>query len=93
METNKLYVGGIPWALEWQDVKDAFKVHGEVNHVKIIKDRETWRSKGYWFVEFAEVQAAVKAREEMNGGELQWRTLKVEFAVEKPSEESNLVTI
>jgi RNA recognition motif-containing protein len=45
METNKLYVGGIPWALEWQDVKDAFKVHGEVNHVKIIKDRETGRSK------------------------------------------------
>jgi RNA recognition motif-containing protein len=41
METNKLYVGGIPWALEWQDIKDLFKKHGEVNHVKIIKDRET----------------------------------------------------
>jgi RNA recognition motif-containing protein len=41
METNKLYVGGIPWALGWQDIKDIFKKHGEVNHVKIIKDRET----------------------------------------------------
>lgn len=93
METNKLYVGGIPWALEWQDVKDAFKVHGEVNHVKIIKDRETARSKWYGFVEFAEIESAVKAREQMNGSELQGRTLKVEFAVEKPSEESNVVTI
>lgn len=83
METNKLYVGGIPWALEWQDVKDAFKVHGEVNHVKIIKDRETGRSKWYGFVEFANVEDAAKARDEMNGNELEGRTLKVEFAVEK----------
>ena len=35
METNKLYVGGIPWALEWQDIKDLFKKFGDVNNVKI----------------------------------------------------------
>ena len=83
METNKLYVGGIPWALGWQDIKDIFKKHGEVNHVKIIKDRETGKSKGYWFVEFETVEDAAAAREEMNGAELEWRILKVEFAEEK----------
>ena len=55
METNKLYVGWIPWSLEWQDVKDLFKKHGKVNHVKMIKDRETGKSKWYGFVEFETV--------------------------------------
>lgn len=83
METNKLYVGGIPWALEWQDIKDIFRKYGEVNHVKIIKDRETWKSKWYGFVEFATVEDAISARNNMNEAELEWRILKVEFAEEK----------
>ena len=29
----------------WQDIKDLFKQFGEVNHVKIIKDRDTGKSK------------------------------------------------
>lgn len=83
METNKLYVGWIPWALEWQDIKDIFRQFGEVNHVKIIKDRESGKSKWYWFVEFAEIKDAVSARESMNWSDLQWRVLKVEYAQEK----------
>lgn len=83
METNKLYVGGIPWALEWQDIKDLFKQFGEVNHVKIIKDRESGKSKWYGFVEFAEIEYAVTARDSLNGSDLEWRLLKVEFAEEK----------
>lgn len=80
METNKLYVWGIPWALEWQDIKDLFKKFGQVSHVKIIKDRESGKSKWYGFVEFAEVAHAVLAREVMNWSELDGRLLKVEFA-------------
>jgi len=83
METNKLYVGGIPWALEWQDIKDIFKKHGEVNHVKIIKDRETGKSKWYGFVEFETANDAISARNELNWTELEWRVLKIEFAEEK----------
>jgi RNA recognition motif-containing protein len=83
METNKLYVWGIPWPLEWQDIKDLFKQFGEVNHVKIIKDRESGKSKWYGFVEFAKVEHAVSARETMNWSDLDGRLLKVEFAEEK----------
>lgn len=83
METNKLYIGGIPWVLGWQDIKDIFREYGEVNHVKIIKDRETWKSKWYGFIEFETVREATLARDKMNGIELEWRVLKIEFAEEK----------
>jgi cold-inducible RNA-binding protein len=86
METNKLFIGGLSWGLDWQEVKDAFKEFGEVSFVKVIKDRETGRSKGFGFVEFATVEEAVAAKEAMDGAELDGRNIKVDFAQEKREE-------
>ena len=83
METNKLFVGGISWNLSWQDLKDAFNEHAEVVHAKIIMDRETNKSRGFGFVEFATVEEAVKAKEAMDGAELDGRTIKVDYAQER----------
>jgi len=83
METNKLFVGGLPWSLGWQDLKDIFAEHGEVTYVKVITDRETGKSKGFGFVEFATPEEAVKVKEIMDGAEIEGRTIKVDFAFEK----------
>ncbi len=83
METNKLFVGGLSWNLTWQDLKDAFGQHGEVVYTKVIMDRETGKSRGFWFVEFASVEDAVKAKEAMDWAELDGRPIKVDFAQEK----------
>jgi RNA recognition motif-containing protein len=86
METNKLFIGGISWNLDWQEVKDAFKEYGEVTFAKVIKDRETGKSKGFGFVEFTTVAEAVAAKEAMDGAELDGRTIKVDFALDKKDE-------
>jgi len=83
METKKLFIGGLSWGLDWQEVKDVFKEYGEVTFVKVIKDRETGKSKGFGFVEFENLEDAVKAKEAMDGAEVNGRTIKVDFAVEK----------
>ncbi|MDD2870709.1 MAG: RNA-binding protein [Candidatus Gracilibacteria bacterium] len=83
MQTNKLFIGGLSWGLDWQEVKDVFKEYGEVTFVKVIKDRDTGRSKGFGFVEFSTVEDAVKAKEAMDGAEVDGRTIKVDFAQEK----------
>ena len=84
METKKLFVGSLSWNLTWQDLKEAFGEHGEVVYTKVITDRETGRSKGFGFVEFATVEDAVKAKDSMDGAELDGREIKVDFAEEKP---------
>ncbi len=86
METNKLFVGGLSWNLSWQDLKDAFASHGEVVFARVITDRETGKSRGFWFVEFASVEDAVKAKEAMDWVELDWRAIKVDYAQEKKEE-------
>ncbi|MBT3726446.1 RNA-binding protein [bacterium] len=65
-KTNKLYVGGLSWGLEWQDLKDVFKEYGEVTFVKVIKDRETGKSKGFGFVEFTSADDAEKAKDALD---------------------------
>jgi RNA recognition motif-containing protein len=86
METNKLFIGGISWNLDWQEVKDVFKEYGEVTFAKVIKDRETGKSKGFGFVEYTTVAEAVAAKEAMDGAELDGRTIKVDFALDKKDE-------
>lgn len=78
-----MFVGGLSWNIEWQDLKDLFKEYGEVLHSKIIKDRETSKSRGFGFVEFATVEEAKAAKEAMDGAEIDGRTIKVDYAQEK----------
>ena len=83
METKTLFVGGLSWDLTWQNLKDAFNQHAEVVHAKIIIDRETGKSKSFWFVEFNSIEDAVKAKEAMDGVKLDGRTIRVDFAQER----------
>ena len=83
METNKLFVGGISWNLDSEDLKEAFAEFGEVLSANIIKDRETQKSRGFGFVEFATVEDAAAAKEAMDGAELDGRVIKVDFAQER----------
>lgn len=54
--------------------------YGQVSSCKIIKDRETGRSKGFGFVEMSDDTAATKAIEELNGAEFDGRTMVVKEA-------------
>ena len=64
-------------------IKDIFKEYGEVVYVKIIKDRETGKSKGFGFIEFATVEEAVKAKDAMDGAEVDGRVINVDYAQER----------
>jgi RNA recognition motif-containing protein len=80
----KLYVGNLSFNTTNQDLNDLFGTVGTVNSANIIEDRETGRSRGFGFVEMASQEDGEKAISEMNGKEVDGRTLKVNEA--KPRE-------
>ncbi|ERJ23999.1 hypothetical protein UNSW1_933 [Campylobacter concisus UNSW1] len=61
-------------------MKEAFAQFGEVKRAKIVKDRETDRSKGFGFVEMDDANEGQKAIDALNEKELGGRTLRVNEA-------------
>ena len=84
MNSNKLYVGGLPYATTENELEDLFSEHGTVESVRVITDRMTGRSKGFGFVEMSSQAEAEAAIEKLNNFELEGRTLVVNEA--KPRE-------
>ncbi len=77
---SKLFVGGIAWATDDKGLFDAFSPYGTVTEAKVITDRDTGRSRGFGFVTFSNEEEARRAMEEMNGAELDGRTIRVDSA-------------
>ncbi|MGI5838186.1 MAG: RNA recognition motif domain-containing protein [bacterium] len=74
-----LYVGNLPWTTTEEELTEAFGAYVTVESVRIIKDRETGRSKGFGFVEVTEDDLEdVIAK--MNGSTMGGRTLVVNEA-------------
>ena len=83
--SKKLFVGGLSWGSDDESLRQAFEKFGQVSEAKVITDRETGRSRGFGFVTFASDSDAAAALSEMDGKELDGRTIKVNEAQERPA--------
>lgn len=75
-----IYFGNLSYGVRENDLQGILNEYGEVTSCKIIKDRETGRSKGFGFVEVADDDAGTKIIEELNGAEFDGRTMVVKEA-------------
>jgi RNA recognition motif-containing protein len=78
-----IYVAGISYSMSDADLANLFAAYGEVTSAKIIVDNFSQRSKGFGFVEMADVKAGQTAIEELNGKEVEGKTLLVNVARER----------
>lgn len=80
-----IYVGNISYQTKEEDLVNLFSEVGAVDSARVIKDRESGRSKGFGFVEMANDDEAKAAIEKFNGAEFDGRNITVNEA--KPREE------
>ena len=76
----KLYVGNLPWSIGDQELEELFSDYAVVS-AKVIKDRNTDRSRGFGFVELE--SGGEEAIEALNESEVEGRQLKVNEAKPK----------
>ena len=86
---TKLFVGGLNWQMRGNDLREEFSPYGEIVFARVNLDRETKKSKGFGFVEFANAEDAAKAKAEMDWKEVRGRAIKVDFAKEDPTKMYN----
>lgn len=77
---KKLFIGNLSYDVTDEDLKEAFSQFGEIASASVVKDRDSGRSKGFGFIEFAAEESALKAKEAMNGKNFNGRTIKVDEA-------------
>jgi cold-inducible RNA-binding protein len=79
----KLFVGSLSWDTTDQSLREAFERFGEVVEAKVITERDSGRSRGFGFVTFTDDEAGRNAIAEMDGAELDGRTIRVDEARER----------
>jgi len=80
-----LYVGNLPYRANEAAVRELFSEYGQVQSVRLMKDKHTGKRRGFGFVEISAADAD-KAVSSLNDSEFQQRTLKVREAKERPEQ-------
>ena len=80
-----IYVGNLSYKMTDEDLGKLFSTYGAVSESKIVIDRETGRSKGFGFVEMPNQGEGDEAIRQLDGKEIEGRSIKVNVA--KPKED------
>jgi RNA recognition motif-containing protein len=80
-----IFVAKLNFKTKREDLEKAFAAYGQVTSAKIVRDRDTGRSKGYGFIEMPDNDEANKAIDGLNNTELDGREIVVKPANPKPA--------
>jgi cold-inducible RNA-binding protein len=81
---KNIFVGNLDFNTSEEELRQLFEVHGQVDRVSIMTDRDTGRSRGFGFVEMTSAEDGEKAIAALNGSQVNGRTLNVNEARPKP---------
>ncbi|KAI8598867.1 hypothetical protein EDD21DRAFT_417348 [Dissophora ornata] len=85
LSLHRLYVGSVNFDLTEDDLKHVLEPFGPIEFIKLHRDAETGKSKGFAFVQYKNAEDAKQAMERMNGQVLAGRTIKVGLVTERGS--------
>lgn len=83
--SKKLFVGNLSFQTSSGDLEQLFTEAGKVESVTVVTDPYTGRSRGFGFVEMSSQEEAEGAIKQLNGKEVDGRTITVNVA--RPREE------
>jgi len=83
----KLFVGGFPLEITEMKLAQLIAPHGNISTIKIVRDRQSKKCKGYAFIEVLTEHDAAQIAAALDGEEMEGRELSVRQAVEKPAQQ------
>jgi RNA recognition motif-containing protein len=78
-----IFVAKLDFGTDSYTLKEAFEAFGEVSSANVITDKYTGKSRGFGFVEMPDDDAARTAIAELNGTELDGRSIVVKEAEDR----------
>ena len=78
----RLYVGSLHFNITEDMLRSICEPFGKIEHMQLMIDTESGRSKGYGFITLRNADDAKKAMEQLNGFELAGRPMKINHVTE-----------
>jgi len=75
-----IFIAKLSFDTQTDDLREAFEPFGEVVSANVIFDKFTGHSRGFGFVEMSNKDEALQAIEDLDGSELDGRTIVVKKA-------------
>lgn len=72
--------GGLSLSLTEGDILTIFSQYGSPVYVKLVRDKDTGKSKGFGFLKYADQRSTVLAVDNLNGTEILGRRLRVDHS-------------
>jgi len=79
LPNTTIYAGNLSFDCRWQDLKTLFQACGRVEHVEIVENPATKKSKGYGLVQFLTAHDAQRAIDKVDGTTFQGRKIRVDW--------------
>ncbi|MCZ4223130.1 RNA recognition motif domain-containing protein [Pedobacter rhodius] len=77
---TKIFIGGLADNIQEMDLAILVSLHGEIDTIKIVRDRATGRCKGYAFLEIPKLADAKNIISMLNGESFKGNTLTIKIA-------------
>ena len=78
--TKRLYIAGLPYHVTSEILENFFSAYGTVESATVMINKITDLSHGFGFVEMSTESEAQEAIQNLNGTEVEGRTIKVQEA-------------
>ncbi|KAF1938740.1 RNA-binding domain-containing protein [Clathrospora elynae] len=89
-DTAFVYIGGLPFELSEGDIITIFSQYGEPVWVKLARDHETGKSRGFAWIKYEDQKSCDLAVDNLGGASIMDRVLRVDHARYKPKDDEDM---
>lgn len=89
-DTAFVYIGGLPFELSEGDVITICSQYGEPVWVKLARDKETGKSRGFAWIKYEDQRSCDLAVDNLGGSTIMDRVLRVDHARYKPRDDEDM---
>jgi RNA-binding motif X-linked protein 2 len=89
-DTAFINIGGLPFELSEGDIVTIFSQYGEPVWVKLARDKETGKSRGFAWIKYEDQRSCDLAVDNLGGASIMDRVLRVDHARYKPKDDEDM---
>ncbi|CAE6997402.1 hypothetical protein CFE70_000478 [Pyrenophora teres f. teres 0-1] len=89
-DTAFIYIGGLPFELSEGDIITIFSQYGEPVWIKLARDRETGKSRGFAWIKYEDQRSCDLAVDNLGGANIMDRIIRVDHARYKPKDDEDM---